>query len=83
MGECLAMNPLRDSLQGALRRCNARTVWDELLLGVLPFLILIVFWIFLMRAGTRWRNDPLVEKLDEIRQELQGLRRALEQRERV
>ena len=54
-------------------------MWD-LLLALLPFLILVVFWIFLIRHA-RARNDPVVEKLEEIRQELGRLRRAVEQRD--
>ncbi len=55
-------------------------MWDDLVIALLPFLILVVFWIFLMRAGTGWRNDPLLAKLEEIRQELEHLRRAVEER---
>jgi len=50
----------------------------EALVSLLPFVVLIRFWVVLMR-WTRGKN-PTVEKLEEIRQELEDLRRELRDR---
>ena len=53
----------------------------DVLTGLLPFVLLIGFWMFLirrMRGNTP--QDQTVEKLEEIRQELERLRRAIESR---
>jgi ATP-dependent Zn protease len=59
----------------------ASTGWD-VLSGLLPFVLLFGFWIFLMRRvrGTS-PQDGISEKLDEIKHELEGIRRALERRD--
>lgn len=61
----------------------ASTSYD-LLTGLLPFVVLFGFWIFLMR-NTRTRMptqyQPLVDKLEEIRAELERLRRTVEDRD--
>jgi hypothetical protein len=54
---------------------------SDTLTGVLPFLLLIGFWIYLLR-GKGFRSQleaPTVAKLEEIRQELERIRRAVEQ----
>ena len=58
----------------------ASTGWD-VASAVLPFVLLIGFWMFLMRR-IRAANpqEGIGEKLDEIRDELVRIRRALEQR---
>lgn len=50
----------------------------------LPFVILVGFWFFLMRnVRTRvpTQYQPLVDKLEEIRAELEKLRRTVEERQ--
>jgi cytochrome c-type biogenesis protein CcmH/NrfF len=57
-------------------------VW-EVLWALVPFLILIGFWAFLMRYTKRRaaeQQDPVLEELKGIREELVRLRKALEQR---
>jgi hypothetical protein len=54
--------------------------WD-ILTGLLPFVLLFGFWIFLMkrvRSASSPGQDALIEKLDEIRDELRRLREAVE-----
>ena len=56
----------------------------DFLTTFLPFVILIGFWLFVMRnARTRvpTQYQPLVDKLEEIRAELERLRRAVEERQ--
>jgi ATP-dependent Zn protease len=51
----------------------------DLIVSLLPFLLLIGFWWFLVkRAGSGGFQNPTVDKLEEIRQELERIRRALE-----
>ena len=59
----------------------ASTTWD-VLAALLPFVLLFAFWILLMRRfrGTG-PSAGIGEKLDEIKQELEGIRRALERRD--
>ena len=59
----------------------ASTTWD-VVSGLLPVVLLVGFWFFLTRR-LRENNpqDRLAEKLDEIRDELVRIRRALEQRD--
>jgi hypothetical protein len=56
----------------------------DFLTGFLPFLLLFGFWMFLMR-NVRSRmpaeQQPLVDKLEEIRAELERLRKSVEERE--
>ncbi len=54
---------------------------SDVLTGLLPFVLLFGFWMFLMRRvrGTT-PQDQVVEKLEEIRQELERLRRTIESR---
>jgi len=57
----------------------------DLLTSFLPFVVLFGFWLFIMRnVRTRMpaQQQPLVDKLEEIRAELERLRRAVEERER-
>jgi len=52
----------------------------DVIVSLLPFLLLVGFWLFLMRrmrAGGGFPN-PTVDKLEEIRQELERIRRAVE-----
>ena len=50
----------------------------DLLTALLPFLILVAFWIFLMRRTTGGRMaNPMLDKLEEIRQELVQIREEL------
>ncbi len=51
----------------------------DLLFALLPFLLLTGFWVFLRRNVEQAAN-PMLEKLEEIRQELERLRRTIEQR---
>ena len=70
-------NPIK--LRGVLADFNA---WS-LLGSLVPFVILFGFWMFVMR---KLRNRPtpgqeqLVAKLEEIRAELERVRRAIESR---
>jgi ATP-dependent Zn protease len=50
--------------------------------SILPFLLLIGFWLFLMRnyQSRQPSSDPVVERLDSILQELERIRRELAQR---
>jgi preprotein translocase subunit YajC len=53
----------------------------DLLYGLLPFVALFGFWMFVMRRMRgNTPQDHVVEKLEEIRQELERLRRAIESR---
>jgi preprotein translocase subunit YajC len=58
--------------------------WSNLLTSLLPFAVLILFWIFLMnRRQSTAAADPqqqMLEKLDEIREELVRLRKSIESR---
>jgi len=61
----------------------ASTSYD-FLTGLLPFVLLFGFWMFLMRnVRTRvpTQYQPLVDKLEEIRAELEKLRRSVEERQ--
>ena len=49
----------------------------ELVALLLPFVLLVGFWALLMQRQRRMPN-PTVDKLEEIRQELEGIRRAVE-----
>jgi ATP-dependent Zn protease len=52
----------------------------DVIVNLLPFLLLIGFWVFLMRhmrSGAGVPN-PTVDKLEQIRQELERIRRAVE-----
>jgi preprotein translocase subunit YajC len=54
-----------------------------ILTALLPFLVLLGFWVFLMRVVNRRRSEvqePVLDKLEQIRQELERLRRAIESR---
>jgi hypothetical protein len=55
---------------------------SDAIFSILPFLILIAFWAFLMRYSRRMRprQENLDEKLDEIRDEIRRLRETIEQR---
>ncbi len=63
------------------RMVTASTTRD-LLSSLLPFLLLFAFWFFLMKR-VRGRPAPgqeaLLEKLDEIRDEIRRLRKTLEE----
>jgi hypothetical protein len=62
---------------------GASTSYD-FLTSLLPFVLLFGFWMFLMRnVRTRvpTQYQPLVDKLEEIRAELERLRKAVEQRQ--
>jgi hypothetical protein len=53
---------------------------SDTLASVLPFLLLIGFWIYLRGRGLKSQMEaPTVAKLEEIRQELERIRRAVEQ----
>jgi hypothetical protein len=53
--------------------------WDTIVADVLPILLLIGFWLVLMRrVGQSRYGNPTADKLEEIRVELEGIRRALE-----
>jgi len=54
----------------------------DVIFSVLPFLLLIAFWTFLMRNRNERQptTDPVVEKLGEILNELERIRRELAQR---
>jgi hypothetical protein len=61
----------------------ASTSYD-FLTSLLPFVLLFGFWMFLMRnVRTRvpTQSQPLVDKLEEIRAELERLRKAVEERQ--
>jgi hypothetical protein len=53
----------------------------DVLKSLLPFLLLFGFWIYLMRNVGSDKfgdvNKPTVEKLEEIRRELEGIKDAL------
>jgi hypothetical protein len=51
----------------------------DLLFALLPFVLLMGFWAFLRRKVEQGAN-PMLEKLEEIRQEMERLRRTMEQR---
>ena len=54
------------------------------LTGLLPFVLLFGFWIFLMRnvrTRTPTHYQPLVDKLEEIRAELERLRKSVGERD--
>jgi preprotein translocase subunit YajC len=56
----------------------------DVLTSLLPFVLLFGFWIFLMknvRGRLPTQYQPLVDKLEEIRAELERLRKAVEERE--
>lgn len=57
----------------------AEGVSMDLLFGVMPFVLLMGFWVFLRRNVEQSAN-PMLEKLEEIRQEMERLRRTIEQR---
>jgi hypothetical protein len=53
-----------------------------LLAAVLPFLLLMAFWLFLIkrvRGRPAAGQETLLEKLDEIRDEIRRLRKAFEE----
>jgi preprotein translocase subunit YajC len=55
----------------------------DLLTGLLPFVLLFGFWIFLMnrvRGKAPQGQEQVAEKLEEIRLELERIRRAVESR---
>jgi hypothetical protein len=62
----------------------AATGWD-VLWTLLPFLFLLGFWLYLSRnyrgAAPPTGQDALLEKLDEIRDELRSLRQAIEEKD--
>jgi hypothetical protein len=51
----------------------------DLLFALLPFLLVFGFWVFLRRNVEQGAN-PMLDKLEEIRAELERLRRSIEQR---
>jgi len=55
--------------------------WSDLAWSLVPFVLLIVFWVSL-RERIRKENpqQQVVEKLDEIREELVRLRKSIESR---
>jgi hypothetical protein len=56
----------------------------DVLTSLLPFVLLFGFWIFLMknvRGRLPTQYQPLVDKLEEIRAELEHLRKSVEARE--
>jgi preprotein translocase subunit YajC len=55
--------------------------WSGIVYSLLPFVLLVVFWIFL-RERIRKDNpqQQTLEKLDEIREELVRLRKSIESR---
>jgi hypothetical protein len=58
------------------------TGWN-VLWSLLPFLFLLGFWLYLSRnsrGATPTNQDALLEKLDEIREEIRRLRKSLEER---
>ncbi len=57
-------------------------MWDDLAVSLIPFVLLIVFWLLLMRSVSRrapWQEEALAT-LKEIREELERIRRAVESR---
>jgi hypothetical protein len=60
----------------------ASTIWG-VVAALVPFVLLMAFWIILMKT-VRGRGTPaqdaVIEKLDEIRDEIRRLREALEQK---
>jgi hypothetical protein len=60
----------------------AATGWD-VLWSLLPFIFLLGFWLYLSRnyrGATPPNQDALLEKLEEIREEIRRLRKAIEER---
>ena len=58
---------------------STRSVW---LGSLVPFLLLFAFWFFLMkrlRGKSAPGQEALLEKLDEIRDEIRRLRKTLEE----
>jgi hypothetical protein len=56
----------------------------DVLTTLLPFVLLFGFWIYLtrnVRTRVPAQYQPLVDKLEEIRAELERLRRAVEERQ--
>ena len=60
----------------------ASAAWD-LLFSLLPFVLLLGFWVYIANR-TRGKGPPgqeqLIDKLEEIREELDRIRRAIESR---
>jgi hypothetical protein len=53
--------------------------WGDFVTTFLPLVLLIGFWLVLMRGVGRGRfPNPTADKLEEIRHELELIRRALE-----
>jgi len=56
----------------------------DILTSLLPFVLLFGFWIFLtrnVRGRMPTQYQPLMDKLEEIRAELERLRKSVEERE--
>jgi hypothetical protein len=51
--------------------------WGDFVVTLLPLVLLGLFFVFARRA-TRGASNPTVEKLEEIREELERIRRAVE-----
>jgi hypothetical protein len=52
---------------------------ESVIADLLPFLLLLAFWWFIMRQFRTTRTGPSVtDKLEEIRAELERLRKAIE-----
>ena len=52
---------------------------SDLLQSLLPFVLLFGFWVFLMRTVRIGKGqNPMLDKLEEIRAELERIRRAVE-----
>jgi hypothetical protein len=60
----------------------ASIIWG-VVAALMPFVVLMAFWIILMKT-VRGRGTPsqdaVIEKLDEIRDEIRRLRKAVEQK---
>jgi preprotein translocase subunit YajC len=59
------------------------SAWSDIVYSLLPFVLLFGFWMFLMKQRQGSAADPqqqVVEKLDEIREELVRLRKSIESR---
>jgi len=57
----------------------------NVLTSFLPFVLLFGFWMFMtrnLRSRMPAQQQPLVDKLEEIRAELERLRKSVEERER-
>ena len=54
----------------------------DLISALVPFALLVLFWLFLTRRvkASQAAQNPVVDKLEEIREELHRLRRAVEER---